>query len=268
MQRGLVGSEMCIRDRIMGCCYGNDAKDEKVITEILINKDNDIATLSDAERQGSKGVIPNIVKARSSKQKELNKQFWTLNPNGRIEWKRTHVIVAIDCSTAMSGRRWKAITEGFSSLLVYLSKMQEVILSAFTFSDSIFPCITEMSAKEARQTEPQLVFSNGSSRSFEGALNRIINLITKEVTPAHREYLPYVLFASAGLGGFPEEQVRILNEVKREGVGLAFNTCACETEDDRDLVRMAIGLKGEHFQIQDSVALKIAFVKILSNQSP
>ena len=209
--------------------------------------------------------LAKIVREIASKQKEGVTEYRKVDPStGKVTWCNTHMIFVIDCSGSMMGKRWRAVGDGYLRCLELLQGMQNIIVSSYTFDDKAYDYVKEMEPRVAAKIKEKLPFKKGDKTDYRIAMDKAIKLLTTESNPKFKDYLACVMFLSDGKGGYPEEQVNQLAELKKAGRKTLFFTFACETEEDEDLKRMATTLAGEHYKVLDAEAMRRAFQTILS----
>ncbi len=164
----------------------------------------------------------------------------------------------------MRGKRWKAVTEGYTRCLAVLEKMEEIIISTLTFDQKPNLHGAEKTAAAALANAKKLPFTAGDT-NFDAALQMALDLISKSQSPQYANYLNVILLLSDGVGGYPTEQVQKILTMRENGKKVLFFTIACETEEDQDMIKMAQQLKGEHFKAADALAIKQLFAKIITS---
>jgi uncharacterized protein YegL len=249
----------------MGCMCNRYSEDEDKLTAVL-GEQGLLRTMTEATKLGSRGEQTKIVRTHASRQKESARSHFSLDPiSGRLHWTKTHFILALDSSKAMTGRRWKGVLDGFQMFLQYLLREKEVVVSAFTFDEEVTPYIKEQQPSKVKAMQTELPFTSGSDRKYGKALSKLLGLMATENAPDFQDYLPCVLFVSTGKGGYPEEEMSSLMLLKSEGKDFLFFSFACETEGDADMERIASGLNGEHFRITEADCLPAAFVLAIAS---
>ena len=211
------------------------------------------------------GMLPKIMQLLKSKQKEQVKEFRKVDQGtGKVQWTKTHFIFAIDGSGSMRGRRAKAVEAGFERCVSLLQTMTEIAVSSFTFDDKTTPHLKLVDSQTAAKSRTKMKLTMGEKTDYTVAIEAMINLI-KEAEQAKPDYLNCLLFMSDGKGGYPEEQIKVLEKMKADGKKLLFITLACETEEEEDMTKMAKALQGEHYKVTDAEAMRNAFLKIISS---
>jgi uncharacterized protein YegL/uncharacterized coiled-coil DUF342 family protein len=211
------------------------------------------------------GVLPKIMQLLKSKQKEQVKEFRKVEQGtGKVQWTKTHFIFAIDGSGSMRGRRAKAVEAGFERCVSLLQTMTDIVVSSFTFDDKTTPHLKLVDPQAAVKSRTKMRLTMGEKTDYTVAIQAMINLI-KDAEQAKPDYLNCLLFMSDGKGGYPEEQIQVLEKMKADGKKMLFITLACETEEEEDMTKMAKALQGEHYKVTDSEAMRNAFLKIISS---
>ena len=205
-------------------------------------------------------VLQFIKKVTTTNQTEEVEEFKVMKPAGKASWRHTHFIFMIDCSGSMKGARWDAVKFGYMICLDRIKAMSDVVVSAFTFDTVPNPFCKERSPKVAIGYSRDLPFT-GRGTNYKRALRYAISLIKKSV---HKNYLFCLMFLSDGLGGFSEEPVKELKEMKKDGKKILFYTVAFKTSRDQEMLKMASILQGEHYKVTNIDAAKIIFSTILS----
>lgn len=185
--------------------------------------------------------------------------FMKKGSKGRVTWNKTHFIFVLDCSGSMKGARWNSVKAGYKNCLAQLKKMPEVIVSAFTFDDKPNPFVREKTPAMAATTAERLPFS-GKGTNYKRALEFVINIIQKT---QHPDYLSCILFLSDGMGGYPEEALQQMIDMRESGKKMALYTIACVTKEDEDMIKMAKMLDGEHYAFENAEAATKVFSAIL-----
>eukprot|EP00831_Metopus_contortus_P010394 TRINITY_DN1404_c0_g1_i1.p1 TRINITY_DN1404_c0_g1~~TRINITY_DN1404_c0_g1_i1.p1 ORF type:complete len:270 (+),score=47.65 TRINITY_DN1404_c0_g1_i1:130-939(+) len=245
--------------------YKRQEIEESRLEYVIENDELKIWKDTEVNKQGSNGILPKIIRTHTSKQFSNVRENWTLGVSSKlIKWNNTHFIFVLDASMAAEGRRWKGTMEGYELFLQYLEDSANVVVSTFCYDDSVSPHIKELPPREAKEMIPQIPFSKGTTRNFDCALDKVINLVNKECSVEYKGYLPVVCFIAAAKGRYPYEQMRILSEMRKEGTKFLFYSFAVENEEDDDLRRISQELEGEHFQVTDSDAMMAVFVKAMA----
>lgn len=203
--------------------------------------------------------MDSIKKIISSEQMFDVKDFMEVNENGRVTWKMTHFIFVIDCSGSMRGIRWDSVKIGLKTCLKRMLSMKDLVISGFTFDNGVNRFCTEVTPNEAIKSLNDMKFT-AKGTDYTNALEHAIQIITES---SLKNYLSCILLLSDGLGGFPEDTLNKLADMKNNGTKLLFYTIACETDEDDDMIIMSKGLGGEHYKVTDPEASKIVFTKIL-----
>lgn len=223
------------------------------------DKENKREESQEVKEESSPVEEGGIEKVIESNQAEMAQEFKLIRPNGKVSWVKTHFIFVIDCSGSMKGPRWNAVKAGYKNCLMQLRRMKQVIVSAFTFDDKPNPFVHEKTPGEAVATAGNLPFT-GKGTNYKRALEYVISLITKSL---HPDYLSCIIILSDGLGGYPEDTVATLCNLRERGRPILFYTIACVTEDDDDMVKMVTALEGDHYKIVSAEAAKQVFAAIL-----
>lgn len=209
-------------------------------------------------------LLPKIMQILKSKQKEEVKEFRAVEKGtGKVTWNKTHFIFAIDCSGSMRGRRAKAVEQGFERCVTLLKAMPEIIVSSFTFDDKCTEYTRTIEPAALLKSKKKMTLTFGEKTDYKAALEKVISYINDD--KAHEDYLTCIIFMSDGKGGYPDEEVKILEKMKSDGKKMLFITLACETEEDEDMSNMAQKMKGEHYKCTDADAMKTAFMKIIQS---
>ena len=211
------------------------------------------------------GILPKIMQLLKSKQKEQVKEFRKIEAGtGKVQWSKTHFIFAIDGSGSMRGRRAKAVEAGFERCVSLLQTMSEILVSSFTFDDKTTNHLRLIDPQSAMKNKVKMHLTMGEKTDYRVAIEKAISLI-QEAETTHPDYLNCLLFMSDGKGGYPEEQIKVLEQMKAAGKKMLFITLACETEEEEDMTKMARALQGEHYKVTDADAMRNAFLKIISS---
>ena len=161
----------------------------------------------------------------------------------------------------MRGPRWGAVKSGYRRSLAALSKMQDIVISTFTFDDRVNPHINFKTPIEAVNAITKLPFT-GRGTNYRKALEIVVSLIEKR-DPKFKDYLTCIFFLSDGEGGYPDKAIKTLKEMKASGYKILFNTIACATDEEKEMVQMAKEVNGEHYKIINQKASEAVFLKIL-----
>lgn len=207
-----------------------------------------------------KEVLRFIKKVTTTNQADDAEEFKLVKSAGKASWRHTHFIFMIDCSGSMKGARWDAVKFGYMVCLDRIKAMTDVVVSAFTFDTVPNPFCKERTPKVAIAYSRDLPFT-GRGTNYKRALRYAISLMKKS---RHKDYLFCLMFLSDGLGGFSEEPVNELREMKRRGKKVLFYTVAFKTSRDQEMLKMASMLQGEHYKITNTRAANIIFSTILT----
>jgi len=200
-----------------------------------------------------------IKKVVNSNQLEYAKDFVHITKDGKSTWERTHFIFIIDCSGSMKGKRWEAVNIGLQACLKKLKPMKDNVVSAFTFDDKVNPVCHERPADKAVGIFKRLPFT-ARGTNYKRALEHGLKLITTSKT---KGYMHCILFLSDGTGGYPRDVILQLKNMKEEKKNILFYTMACETDEEKDMIRMSETLSGEHYNISVAEAARIVFTSVL-----
>ena len=137
-----------------------------------------------------------------------------------------------------------------------------MVVSVMTFDDNPTLCYKEETPAEAIAKKQKLPFT-GRETNYASALAKVVDLLTN-CSPQYQDYLGDILFFSDGRADCPLKEIAQLAEMQAQGRTILINTIACETEEDQDLIRIATGLKGNHYSTNSAAALPQIFQKILS----
>ncbi len=195
-----------------------------------------------------------------SKQEEaVAKEFFRINSKGKATWRNTHFIFVIDCSGSMKGLRWDSVKAGYKRCLEHLGKMKDVLISAFTFDDGPNPFVREKPPGQAVLTADKIPFT-GKGTNYKRALEFAMGLVDR----AHnKDYLSCVLFLSDGMGGFPEDAMKHIANLKDAGKKILFYTIACVTTEDDDMIKMDNLVRGAHYAFDNPETARRVFSAIL-----
>jgi uncharacterized protein YegL len=200
-----------------------------------------------------------IKKVVKSNQLDYAKDFVHIAENGKFIWEKTHFIFIIDCSGSMKGKRWEAVNIGLQACLRKLKPMKDNLVSGFTFDDQVNPLCRERPTANAVAIFKRLPFT-ARGTNYKRALEYGLKLIT---TSKSKSYLHCVLFLSDGTGGYPKDVVLQLKDMKEKKRNILFYTIACETDEEKDMIRMAEELSGEHYKVAAAEAARVVFTSVL-----
>lgn len=219
-------------------------------------------------REENKSAIPEaanvapdapIMRVVGSDQVESVPEHKSKSSAGKAVWVKTHFIFMIDCSISMKGSRWESVRAGFNDCLEKLRPMKEVVVTGLTFDNKPNVFCREKTPDQAIRSAREMVFT-GTGTNYKRCLEYALGAITKGT---HPDYLFCLMLLSDGLGGYPDRAIEEIKELRREGMKILFYSIACETEDDVDMMQIAIGLEGEHFKVNGAQGMKGAFTRIL-----
>lgn len=200
-----------------------------------------------------------IERTIESNQLDYVKEFAHRDKDDKLRWEKTHFIFIIDCSGSMKGKRWEAVKKGLEACLRKLKPMKENVVSGFTFDDQVNHVCRETPTDKALGSFKKLPFT-GRGTNYKRALEYAIKLID---TAKSKNYLSCLLFLSDGTGGYSKAAVEQLKTIKDKKKNLLFYTIACETDEDKDMKRMATELSGDHYKVTDADAARVVFTRVL-----
>lgn len=207
-----------------------------------------------------KAFTESIKKVVISKQTEGIEEYRKMEQNGKASWSRTHFIFILDCSGSMKGARWDAVRIGYDTCLKKIQYMSHVLVSAFSFDIKVNPFCKEKVPTVAIDNSVKIPFT-GKGTNYKRALEYAINLMKQT---KRKDYLTCIMFLSDGLGGYPDEGVKEILQMKEAGRKVLFYTIACETEEEEDMIKLATELGGEHYKVTAAEASRVVFSAILS----
>jgi len=205
-------------------------------------------------------LLNSIKKIVASKQAEGIEEFKKMEESGKASWSKTHFIFILDCSGSMKGARWDAVRIGYDTCLKKIQSMTNVFVSAFSFDIKVNPFCKEKVPAVAMVNSVKIPFT-GKGTNYKRALEYAISLMKQT---KRKDYLTCVMFLSDGLGGYPDEGVKEILQMKEDGRKIIFYTIACETDEEEDMIKMATDLGGEHYKVTTAEASRIVFSAILS----
>lgn len=205
-------------------------------------------------------LLNSIKKIIVSKQTEDVSEFRQVKETGKIAWTKTHFIFMLDCSGSMAGARWDSVVVGLFTCLKRIRRMVDVCVSAFTFDTKPNPFCRERTPQQAIVNAERMPFT-GKGTNYMRALEYAISLVNKTRKENH---LLCLLFLSDGLGGYPVDQVEKLKAMRKKGKKILFYTIACVTDEEKDMMRMATELQGEHYKVTNEEASRLVFSTILN----
>lgn len=205
-------------------------------------------------------LLDSIKKIIISKQTENVNEFRQVKETGKIAWTKTHFIFMLDCSGSMAGARWDSVVVGLFTCLKRIKRMVDVCVSAFTFDTKPNPFCRERTPQQAIVNAERMPFT-GKGTNYMRAVEYAISLINKSKKD---NYLLCLLFLSDGLGGYPADQVEKLKTMRKKGKKILFYTIACVTDEEKDMMKMATELQGEHYKVTNEEASKLVFSTILN----
>jgi Mg-chelatase subunit ChlD len=207
-----------------------------------------------------KAFMDSIKKIVESKQAEDIEEFKKMEENGKASWSKTHFIFILDCSGSMKGTRWDAVRIGYDTCLKKIQYMSNVFVSAFSFDIKVNPFCKEKIPAVAIANSVNIPFT-GKGTNYKRALEYAINIMKQT---KRKDYLTCIMFLSDGLGGYPDEGVNEIIQMKDAGRKVIFYTIACETDEEEDMIKLATELGGEHYKVTTAEASRIVFSAILS----
>lgn len=217
-----------------------------------------------------KGVLNVGKKIIASKQLESVQDHRKVNENGKVVWKEVHAIFAIDCSGniysikkigSMMGSRWNSVKKDYNRCLSQLQKMKDILVTTITFDENVNVYGKYKSPAQALKEANKLPFTGGET-NYPKALDAIITCM-EELDNKYKEYCICLLFLSDGQGGYPEQGISKIMELKKAGRKIVFYTIALMTEEDDDMKKMVTIVGGEHYKIESQEGATEVFTKIL-----
>ena len=154
------------------------------------------------------------------------------------------------------------LTAAYKMFIDMLKDMKDVVVSVLTFDQTPHLCFKEKTPSEILRVDQKLAFFGGDT-NYALALAMVVDLLV-HCSPVYTEHLGNILFFSDGRAECPIKEIADLAQMQAQGKTIFINTIACETEEDLDLIRIATGLKGNHYSTTSASALTQIFQKILS----
>jgi len=161
----------------------------------------------------------------------------------------------------MRGNRWKTVKKDYNRCLLLLSKMENIIVTTLSFDDCANFVGREKPPNEALKEAEKLPFTGGET-NYTVALNAMVNCIDK-VNSKYKDYCSCLLFLSDGLGEYPENEIKRINEMKKASKKIVFYTIAFLTTDDETMKEMMKNTGGEHFKVKKADSVKSIFNEVL-----
>ena len=204
--------------------------------------------------------VERVLKVIESDQMKFTEGFRTIDESGKSIWTNVNFIFAMDCSVNMKGARWNSLIVGFKSCLEKIKEMKDIYVTLFSFDIRVNPLSKEKTVKDTIKG-CELISFTGREVEYKKPLEHICTLIKGF---KYSSSLTCVIFLSAGLGGYPNSGIKELKRMKLSGKKILFNTVACNTNEDNDMIKMCQELQGEHYKANGNTGIQEVLNTILS----
>lgn len=162
----------------------------------------------------------------------------------------------------MRGARWTSVKYGYKKFLGEIKKMNNVIVSTFSFDGNINHHIKAVNPSEAYELIEKIPNTLGQDTNYIMAMETMVEYMQNS-GGEYDNYCRFLVFLSDGGGDFPKASLTKIQKFKKEGMKMVFYTVSCATDEEETMIEMAKTLNGEHYKVMSPEASKIIFTQIL-----